>query len=210
MIDKTSIKTRPRTRLQKPLWQECNRLPHLTLDQECSSSIAQIHYKLTHNFHKPKPETLTLTFISVMHFEFKASILQLIYVQSSTMKITNSTVKGMERNSRETSNAEVPPLPLVPDENELDEDRGCKTGSFKLLSDPTDVGSSKYSFTMAYADGTQSIRFHLQWAKNVNIILQGMNIVNGPAQATRSSNFAVAPSKLSSTSVSRIYAAKQS
>ena len=77
-----------------------------------------------------------------------------------------------------------PPLPLVPDENELDEDRGCKTGSFKLLSDPTDVDSSKYSFTMAYADGTQSIRFHLQWVKNVNIILQGMNIVNGPAQVT--------------------------
>lgn len=97
------------------------------------------------------------------------------------MKIANSTVKGMERNSRETS--EVPPLPLIPDDDELDEERGCKTGSFKLLSDPTDVNSAKYSFTMAYADGTQSIRFHIQWMKNVRIVLTGMNIATGTAQA---------------------------
>ena len=98
------------------------------------------------------------------------------------MKVTHSTVKGMERNERETNKVEIPPLTLLPDEEDDDEKNNTKTGSFKLKTDPADANSPKYSFTMAYADGTQSVRFHIQWVKNVKCVLTGMNVTTGMAQ----------------------------
>ena len=97
------------------------------------------------------------------------------------MKVTNATVKGMERKARADQPREIPPLSLIPDETEA-EDETTKTGTFKLLTDPADADSPKYSFTMAFADGTQSIRFHIQWYKNVTTIFTGMNITTGPRQ----------------------------
>ena len=70
---------------------------------------------------------------------------------------------------------------MVPEEGEYDDD-SSKTGSFKLLSNPTDANSAAYKFTMGYADGTQSIRYHIKWVKNVNKVLTSMNITTGVAQ----------------------------
>jgi hypothetical protein len=98
------------------------------------------------------------------------------------MKVTNATVKGLERNARANDQPkEVPPLPLVPDETEGMEET-TKTGSFKLRTVPADPDSPKYTFTMAFADGTQSIRFHIQWVKNCRTVFEGMAITTGNGQ----------------------------
>jgi hypothetical protein len=97
------------------------------------------------------------------------------------MKVSSSAVKALDE--KETKKEEeIPILSLVPEEDEYDEDDRTKTGSFKLFSNPGDATSPKYSFTMGYVDGTQSIRAHIKWAKNVKKVLRGMTIVPGPAQ----------------------------
>jgi len=76
---------------------------------------------------------------------------------------------------------EVPPLTLESD----DEDEGAidatETGVFKLHSDPADANSPKYTFTMAYANGKQSLRFHLKWWQQCKKVIVGMRITTGPA-----------------------------
>lgn len=90
------------------------------------------------------------------------------------MKVSSAAVKALD------SKAEVPILSLVPDEDELDVDDHTKTCVHKLRSDPTDANSPKVSFTMGYADGTQSVRFHLNWYANVQRVFEGLNITSGP------------------------------
>ena len=93
------------------------------------------------------------------------------------MKIAQSNSNGKE------STREVPILSLVPEEDveNVPEDRS-KSGSFKLFANPTDPNSSKYAFTMAYVDGTQSIRAHLQWLVNTKRVLRGLAIDSAAAQ----------------------------
>ena len=98
------------------------------------------------------------------------------------MKFSKAAVDAIAKGSKYKAKVkEKPPLPLVPEEGEYDND-SSKTGSFKLLSDPTDANSAAYKFTMGYADGTQSICYHIQWVKNVNKVLTSMNITTSIAQ----------------------------
>ena len=98
------------------------------------------------------------------------------------MKFAKGAVKALEKGKEHYANkAESPILSLVPEDGELVEDDHSKTGSFKLLSNPTDANSPKYQFSMGYADGTQSVRFHIMWKRNVERVLRGLNITAGPA-----------------------------
>jgi hypothetical protein len=91
------------------------------------------------------------------------------------MKVSNCATKALENKD---SKQELPPLSLVPDEVEMEELDSAKIGSFKLLSVVTDTRSSKYSFNMPYADGSQSIWFQIKWVWNTLKVLRGMNITD--------------------------------
>jgi hypothetical protein len=78
--------------------------------------------------------------------------------------------------------SEVPPLSLVPDDNELEQNNNVKKGTFKLRLDPADTTSQKYSFTMAYTDRSQLIRFQIKWVKDVLKVLCGMGVAMSAAQ----------------------------
>jgi hypothetical protein len=95
------------------------------------------------------------------------------------MKVSSQATTALGNNK---DSKEVPPLSLVPDESEIEQKDEAKKAQFKLLSDPTDTTSSKYSFTMNYADGSQSIRFQIKWVQDVQKILRGMNITTPAAQ----------------------------
>ena len=77
-----------------------------------------------------------------------------------------------------------PILSLRPEEDDtMDHKDHTKYGSFKLRANPTDEDSSKYSFSLPYVDGTQSVRSHLQWKTNVERVINGLGISNeGDAQ----------------------------
>ena len=82
------------------------------------------------------------------------------------------------------SHFEKPILSLRPDEDDTTDHKDhTKCGSFKLRANPTDADSSKYSFSLPYVDGTQSVRSHLQWKTNVERVIIGLGIRdNGDAQ----------------------------
>jgi hypothetical protein len=95
------------------------------------------------------------------------------------MKVSSQAATALGNNK---DPKEVPPLSLVPDESKIEQNDDAKKGSFKLLSDPTDMASQKYSFTMNYTDGSQSIQFQIKWVKDVQKILSGMDITPPAAQ----------------------------
>jgi hypothetical protein len=96
------------------------------------------------------------------------------------MKVSSGASKALEHKD---SKQELPPLSLVPDNLEMEESDSSKIGSLKLYSDPADTTSLKYSFSMPYADGGQSIRFQIKWVWNTLKVLRGMDITAGQAQA---------------------------
>ena len=100
------------------------------------------------------------------------------------MKVSKHAVKAFDKNKDHTAKQEAPILSLVPDDEELAEEGEIrtKTGSFKLRSDPADPASLLYVFYMGFADGSQSIRFHLKWTQDVKKVLRGMAITTGPGQ----------------------------
>ena len=88
------------------------------------------------------------------------------------------------------SEKEQPPLSLVPEE-EIPEDRtdSTKYCTFKLFTSPAaaaaggaNANTSKYSFTMMKVDGTQSIRHHLKWYRDIGKVFAGLNIDDVDAQ----------------------------
>jgi hypothetical protein len=100
---------------------------------------------------------------------------------SFNMKVSNGAAK--KALEHKDSKQELPVLSLVPDNIQLEELDTAKIGHFKLLSVVTDPTSSKFSFSMPYADGSQSIRFQIKWVWNALKVLRGMNITDGGAQA---------------------------
>jgi hypothetical protein len=82
------------------------------------------------------------------------------------MKVSSQAATALGSRNQD-SKSEVPPFPLVPDEDELEQNDSTKKGTFKLRLDPTNPDSPKYSFTMAYADGSQTIRFQIKWVNDV-------------------------------------------
>jgi hypothetical protein len=110
-----------------------------------------------------------------VHFVNKALLQE--QLSNSNMKVSNSAVKAIEGKE---SKMEIPPLSLIPDDEELEESDTTKKISFKLYTNPNDTDHSpKYSFSVAIADGSQSIRFQIKWADNVKKILRGLNVTEG-------------------------------
>ena len=74
----------------------------------------------------------------------------------------------------------VPPLTLVADPEEeavsLKDSSACTT--FKLQTNPTDQDSTTYSFALVRVDGTQSIRCHINWIRDVKKVHTGLDITN--------------------------------
>jgi hypothetical protein len=95
------------------------------------------------------------------------------------MKVSSQAATALGNNK---DSKEVPPLSPVPDENQMEQKDEAKKAQFILLSDPTDMASQKYSFTMNYADGSQSIWFQIEWVMDVQKVLRGMNITMPAAQ----------------------------
>jgi hypothetical protein len=58
------------------------------------------------------------------------------------MKVSSQAATALGNNK---DSKEVPPLSLVPDEGAMEQNDVAKKGTFKLLSDPTDTDSQKYS-----------------------------------------------------------------
>jgi hypothetical protein len=98
------------------------------------------------------------------------------------MKTSSGAVKALEKNSKADSQMERPPLPLIPEEDEMIQDDPLKSGTFKLYSNPADTTSTQYYFKMGFADGTNSIRYHIKWTHNVAKVLRGMAIGAGMEQ----------------------------
>jgi hypothetical protein len=96
------------------------------------------------------------------------------------MKVSSQAATALG-NKNQDSKAEVPPLSLIPDEDKMEQNDTAKKGTFKLRSDPTNVNSQKYSFTMAYTDGSHSIQFQIKWVKDVLKVLHGMGIATPAA-----------------------------
>lgn len=95
------------------------------------------------------------------------------------MKVSSDAAKALD------NKLEAPILSLIPEtENDEDGEDRTSTVQFKLKSNPADADSPKYTMTMGYCDGSQSIRFHLKWYQNVNIVLRGLGVTTGPEQAT--------------------------
>jgi hypothetical protein len=93
------------------------------------------------------------------------------------MKVSSGATRALEHKD---SKQELPPLSLVPDDSELEESDSAKVGSFKLYSDAADTMSSKYSFSILYADGSQSIWFQIKWVWNTLKVLRGTSHGKGP------------------------------
>ncbi len=78
------------------------------------------------------------------------------------------------------------PLPLLTEDSEGEENTKdlTKFGSFKLLTNPADNASAKYSFTMRYNDGTLGLRKTIRWVLNTRKVIQGLAIANAPHKMT--------------------------
>ena len=76
---------------------------------------------------------------------------------------------------------DLPPLPLVPESEEVNLKDSTKYSSFKLKVDPTDKDSSTFSFGLARVDGTQTLRQHLKWCIDVKKIHKGLSIKGAPS-----------------------------
>jgi hypothetical protein len=97
------------------------------------------------------------------------------------MKVSSQAVTALGSKNQK-SKSEVPPLSLLPDEDEMEQGDTAEKATFKLRLDPTNVNSQKYSFTMAYIDGSQSIRFQIKWANDILKVLHGMANATPAAQ----------------------------
>ena len=86
----------------------------------------------------------------------------------------------MTSHGHDDQKKEVPPLSLVPDDDaSSDKTDNTKYCQFKLLTSPgSTTVTSKFAFTMLKVDGSQSIRDHIQWTRNLEKVWTGLNLTN--------------------------------
>ena len=73
-----------------------------------------------------------------------------------------------------------PPLPLIPEKVEALDDQKV---IFKLLSNPADANSTKYSFSVNLLNGGESLRTAISLHRNLLKVLAGLALVDGESQA---------------------------
>jgi len=81
-------------------------------------------------------------------------------------------------NGKKKSSNFIPPLTLIP---EIQYDSSKKHG-FKLRTNPTDADSTKFSFDMYHLDGSETLREALQWYKDMEKVLTGLNVTDDAAK----------------------------
>ena len=94
------------------------------------------------------------------------------------MKVSKDAVaKATETNNKPSYHKA--PLSLTIQDEDTKIPEGMETRTFKLYTNPADVDSIKYSITMALIDGTESMRYILNWINNCKRIMHGTNTTNG-------------------------------
>ena len=90
------------------------------------------------------------------------------------MKIAQST-SGLSQNQAKKQTL----LPLVPEE----EDADAPTKTYTMDTDPGGAnGGAKYKMSCRVLDGTESLRTMLNWKKQWDEVVQGLNLMTyGPA-----------------------------
>ena len=85
----------------------------------------------------------------------------------------------MVKPNSENGSKNPPPLPL-----ELDEvkESSQKTLTFKLRSVPADADSAKIAKVVAILDGSEDIRTAITFRHNLDTVLTGLHILDGPSQ----------------------------
>jgi len=66
-----------------------------------------------------------------------------------------------------------PALSLIP---AVEDDTGRSKTSFNLFTDPANVESTKFAFSMFVLTGAESLREHLTWRENMDKIIAGLNL----------------------------------
>jgi hypothetical protein len=85
----------------------------------------------------------------------------------------------MVKQNSESGGKMPPPLTLELDKNNQASPR---TASFKLQSVPTDPASAKINKMITILDGSEEFCPTIQWVRKLNIVLDGLNLLTGPAQ----------------------------
>ena len=91
------------------------------------------------------------------------------------MKVAHSVFATFDKKSANTAI-----LPLLDEEHE-EEDK-TKIRSFKLLTDPTQADSPKFSLSIVVLDENASVRATIKWRTAISKILTGLNITTGTAK----------------------------
>ena len=83
--------------------------------------------------------------------------------------------------SKTISGPNEAPLSLVPQDDDGTSKDSTEYATFKLKASPgNDASKTKYGFTMAKVDGTQSVRQHLKWVSDLNKVYVGMRMESAP------------------------------
>ena len=75
-----------------------------------------------------------------------------------------------------TKGANAPPLPLIPEEEEV-LTKENSTG-YELLSVPADPDSHKYRVQVRVLKGDENLRTLLNWRLSVQKVIKGLNVTN--------------------------------
>ena len=91
------------------------------------------------------------------------------------MKVAKSAFNDFDRKVQTSAI-----LPLL--DEEQDEDDKTKIRSFKLLTNPTQADSPKFSLSITVLDENASVRAAIKWRTAINKILTGLNLTTGNAK----------------------------
>ena len=91
------------------------------------------------------------------------------------MKVAKSAFNDFDRKAQN-----APILPLL--DEEPDEEDKTKIRSFKLLTQPTQADSPKFSLSVVVLDENATIRAALKWRIAIGKILTGLNLTTGAAK----------------------------
>ena len=80
----------------------------------------------------------------------------------------------------DTNGKKAPLLPLVPDHE--DTMNSGNSLSYSLRTVPTDADSAHYKKYIRVITGSEDIRTVIQWRRNIEEVIKGLNVTEGPAQ----------------------------
>jgi uncharacterized protein YukE len=91
------------------------------------------------------------------------------------MKIADKTVKKLYNDKgvpKEQPKHKPPPLSLSPEKLTKEQADLRKRSQFHLYVNPSQEGSQTYKFNLYHVDGTETLRAHIQWYKDIHKIIE--------------------------------------